>query len=473
MRFIREKSFYRSIIAISVPIALQNLISFAVNMMDTVMLGMAPDGETLLSAASLGNQPFFILSMVSFGFASGSIVLAAQYWGKRDLDSIRTIMAMMLKLALSVSALITVFVIAAPESVMRIFSGNERIIAKGVEYLKILGWCYLFFTLSNCALIFLRSVEVLNIAVAANCVSLGLNVFLNWILIFGKLGFPALGIRGAAIATVAARIVEFCVTWGYILFRDKVLSFRVKDFLRFNPVLFRDMIRFGLPVLLNETLWGLGSSVQAGIFGHIDYTEADPVAANAVAQTIQQLVFVFMFGIANAAGVIIGKTIGEGKIKTARAQADTFRIFGYAIGLFGMLLLYFIRKPIVGFYNISEETRSLAEILIIVTAFITFFAATSGIGIVGLLRCGGDTRFCLFLEMGTLWLIAIPAAYAASRFLQLAVPYVLLAMKSDEIIKAVACVLRLRGSKWLHSTARDFAAERAAAQDGSVPQIEE
>ncbi len=455
MALVRDRSFYKNICVVGIPIALQNLISFAVNMMDTVMLGMAPEGETLLSAASLGNQPFFVLSIVCFGLASGATVLSAQYWGKRDTAAIRTIFSMVLKLAAVISLGFMLVVILAPEWVMRLYSTEEAIIARGVEYIRIVGWCYVFFGLSGCALIFLRSVETVKISVVVNLSSFAINVFLNWVLIFGKLGFPAMGIKGAAIATLTARLIEFVVTWGYVFFFDKKLRFRLRNLAAFDKTLFRDLVHYGAPVLLTETMWSLGTTVQAAIIGHIDYTEADPVAANSIAMMIQQLVFVVLFGVANASGVIIGKTIGAGQLKEARAQADTFLIFGYVIGAVGCGLLIALRKVAVSFYNISDVTKLLAEELIIAVAVITLFSGVGGICLVGVLRCGGDTRFCLALELITLWVVAVPLAYLGAAVLHLPVPFVLLLMKTDEIIKAIICIIRVRSGKWLHETARE------------------
>lgn len=454
---IKEKSFYKSVLTIAIPIALQNLISFATSMMDTIMLGVAQDGETLLSAASLANQPFFLLSMLCFGLASGASVLAAQYWGKNDIASIRRIFSIAVKLAFVMSLILGLTVLIFPRQVLSLYSDNEAIIEQGVYYLQIIGYAYFTFGLSSTAICLLRSVELVRISVLVNIVSFVTNVFLNWVLIYGKLGFEPMGIRGAAVGTLVARLSEFVITMIYVFHTDSRLGFRFRHLLGFSKPLFKDMLKFGSPVFINESLWALGITVQASIIGHITYADGDPVAANSLASMIQQLALIVVFGIANAAAVVIGKTIGEGDAQKARKQADTFRILGYLVGVLAFLTLFLLKDVAVGFYNIPDDSKALASQLITVVAFITLFIGSSGMGIVGILRGGGDTRFCLLAEMITLWCVAVPLAWLGANVWYLPVPVVLLLMKLDEPIKAIVCVIREKSGRWLRKVTRDTA----------------
>jgi Na+-driven multidrug efflux pump len=208
-------------------------------------------------------------------------------------------------------------------------------------------------------------------------------------------------------------------------------------------------------VLINELLWGLGVSVQSAIFGHITYGTGNTVAAYSVVNTIQQLGTILMFGIASATGVIVGRTIGEGKIKTAKDQSDTFRILALAVGVLSCGLLLLIRSPMVAAFALEPLTSALAEQMMIVTAFNVLFVSFSSIFIVGVLRGAGDTRFCLILEMGSLWCVSLPVAFVMSVFLRLPVPVVLIGMRVDEVIKAVACMIHTRNEKWIRVVARD------------------
>lgn len=455
MRLITSKRFYKNTIAIAIPIALQNLITYGTSMMDTIMLGRADDTGTLLSASSLANQPFFLLSLICFGLSGASLVLSSQYWGKRDLKAVRLIYSIILKAAFTISFLMAAVVLIFPEWVMGLYSNNSDIIAAGAQYLRILGWAYVFFGVENTMLCSIRSVELVKISVVVNMTSFCMNVFLNWVLIFGNLGAPALGIQGAAIATLAARLSEFVITFVYLFFIDKRLRFRPKDFLLFDITMAKDLFKHGLPVLLNEMFWSLGITMQAAILGHISYSAGDPVAANSIASMIQQLSTVAIFGISNASGVVIGKSIGEKRLEDAKRQADTFIAMGIVVGAIACAFILVMKNIVVGFYTVPDETKELARQLITVIAFVTFFSSMSSVEIVGILRGGGDTRFCLWAEMLALWATAIPLAFCASTFLQWSVPVVLMCMKIDEPIKVIASLIRILKGKWIRELTRE------------------
>lgn len=455
MRLITSKRFYKNTIAIAIPIALQNLITYGTSMMDTIMLGRADDTGTLLSASSLANQPFFLLSLICFGLSGASLVLSSQYWGKRDLKAVRLIYSIILKAAFTISFLMAAVVLIFPEWVMGLYSNNSDIIAAGAQYLRILGWAYVFFGVENTMLCSIRSVELVKISVVVNMTSFCMNVFLNWVLIFGNLGAPALGIQGAAIATLAARLSEFVITFVYLFFIDKRLRFRPKDFLLFDITMAKDLFKHGLPVLLNEMFWSLGITMQAAILGHISYSAGDPVAANSIASMIQQLSTVVIFGISNASGVVIGKSIGEKRLEDAKRQADTFIAMGIVVGAIACAFILVMKNIVVGFYTVPDETKELARQLITVIAFVTFFSSMSSVEIVGILRGGGDTRFCLWAEMLALWATAIPLAFCASTFLQWSVPVVLMCMKIDEPIKVIASLIRILKGKWIRELTRE------------------
>ena len=455
MRIITNKNFYKMTLSIALPIAMQNLINFGTSMMDTIMLGRADTTGTLLSASSLANQPFFLMSLICFGLSGASMVLSSQYWGKRDVNAVKLIYAIIVKTALVISSIMAAVVLLFPEWVMSLFSNNAEIMAAGVKYLKILGWAYVIFGVENTLLCSIRSVELVKISVVVNLSSFVLNVFLNWVLIFGNLGAPALGIEGAAIATLSARAAEFIITFTYLFFIDKRLKFRPRDFLLYDKTMAKDLFKHGVPVLLNELFWSLGITMQAAILGHINYVSGDPVAANSIASMIQQLSTVVIFGVANAGGVIIGKSIGEKRIDETKKQANTFMLLSIIMGFIACCFILAMKNIVVSFYTVPPETKELAKQLIEVVAVVTFFSSIGATEIVGILRGGGDTRFCLWAEMLALWAAALPLAFVASNFLKWSVPLVLVCMKIDEPIKVLVSTTRIVRGKWIKELTRE------------------
>lgn len=453
MKFITDKKFYKNILAITIPITLQNLIVQATSMMDSIMLGRADDTGTFLSASSLANQPFFILSLMCFGVASGATVITAQYWGKHDTKSIREILSIALKAAFFLAALMGFAVLLFPETVMGIYTKDPEVIEAGAGYLKIIGYAYFTFGLSNTMLCAIRSVEIVKISVVVNLSSFFINTGLNYLLIFGHGPFPAMGIEGAAIATLIARVVEFVITFIYVFFIDKRLKFRLKDMFSFNKVFAKDLLRYGTPVFINELMWSLAISMQSAILGHITYSNGDPVAANSIASMVQQLSTVVIFGVANAAAVIIGKSIGEGKKERALREAYTFKYIAVILGVVACGVIFASKSFAIGFYTIPPQTKELASQLLNVVAVTTILVSTSSIYIVGILRAGGDTRFCLFMEMGALWFWAIPLAILGVVF-ELSVPMVLVLMKMDEPVKTISMLFRMRNDKWIRTLTR-------------------
>ncbi len=453
MKLITNKSFYMSILKIALPIALQNLITFSTSMMDTLMLGKADSTGVFLSASALANQPFFILTIMCFGLAGAGSVLTAQYYGKGDFCAIRKIFSLVLRVAVVIGIIAGTIVLLFPEGIMGIYTNDAELISAGAKYLRIIGFAYFIFAPGSTVLCSFRSIESVRISVVVNTVSFCLNVFLNWVLIFGNLGAPTMGIEGAAIATLAARISEFVITVIYLFFVEKRLGFRVSDIFLKCGYLISDMLRHGTPVLVIEVLWSLGMSVQAGILGHITYSAGDPVAANSIMSIVQQLSTIFLFGVANAAGVMVGKSIGEGNVDYVKKQAFTFNIFAIVLGLFAAGFILVLKKPMLSFYDFSEDTIRLAGELIDVMAVITVFVSFAAINIMGVLRGGGDTAFCLISETVCIWFIALPAAFVASK-LCWSVPVVFAFMKSDEVIKVIVCLFRYKKDNWVHVLTR-------------------
>lgn len=439
-----DKTFLLTLVTLMVPMILQNLLTLGTQMMDSIMLGQL--GQNELSASSLANQPFFIFNLLIFGMASGSSVLNAQFWGKRDIRSIKIIISICLKVAFTVSILLAAVVMLFPRAVMAVYTNDQAVIELGAQYLQVIGWCYIFHGIASTLLTSIRSVGIVRVAVVDSVFALVCNTSLNYILIFGKLGFPVLGVRGAAIATVITRIGEVAIVLTYLLFIDKKLKFRPRDLAAFEMGLLKNYLKNGLPVAFNEVFWSIGVSIQSMILGRLG---ADAVSASQMSSIVQQFATVFIFGVANAAAIIIGNDIGAGRMEEAKSRIRAFRWIAVWVGLFAAGVILVLSRPVVGFYNVPEETKELALQMLRMLSVIVLFVSQTGIGVVGLLRGGGDPRFGVFVDLCGLWLFAVPAALLAAFVFHAPVLAVYLCSKLDEPVKLVMLTWRMRNDRWI------------------------
>ena len=442
---IKDKNFYKVLFSITLPIAAQNFITFTVSLADSLMLGKV--GEIALSGANLANQLFFILMIITFGVTSAAMVFASQYWGKNDVYSMKRVITIMLRLAAVISVAASALAICIPETVMSWYSDDAAVIEAGASYLRIIGWAYPFYSITNAMASVLRSAHIVKISIVIYLSSLIVNVSLNWVLIFGHLGAPAMGVEGAAIATAVARLVEFIILIIYLAFFEKKIHYTIKDF--FVPV--KDYLgaffKTGAPVVLNEAIWSIGTSILSMIIGHIS---TEFVSANSIANIIWQCVWVVVSGMGNATSVVIGNAIGRGEKKEiVLNKAKTIVFLAAIMGILSAITLLIIRGPVINFYEVSAETKALAYDLIVSYAIIIVFQAMSVQYIVGIFRGGGDTKTAMIVDVLFLWITAIPLGALTGLVLGWAPPFVYLMLRSDELLKNIIGFLRLRSGKWI------------------------
>ncbi|MBR3692059.1 MAG: MATE family efflux transporter [Clostridia bacterium] len=443
---VREKSFYKTFFSMTGIIALQNLIVFSVNLADNVML--THWSADALAGVALVNQIQFLLQMLMQGIGEGALVFSSRSWGEGKREPIRAIANIGMRFALAVSLLLGVVVFAFPEAVLGLLSSDAEIVAAGAEYARIIVFTYPVFAVSQILLIVLRSVETVRIGFWLSVVALISNISLNYVLIFGRLGLPALGIRGAAIATLLARLIELCVLLVYVRFMDKKIALRTRHFFRrTDRALVRDYIRVGLPVFLSGGMWGIAQAMQTAVLGHMD---GDVISANAVAVTLFQIISVFMYASASSTAVMVGKIIGEGREDLIRPYTRTFQLLFVGIGLASGLTLFLLRHPILALYaNLSAEAERLS------LAFISILAVTS-VGtayqmpcLTGIVRSGGDTGFVLKNDFIFMWLIVLPSAAAAAFIFELSPVIVFICLKADQILKCFVAVIKINRYNWL------------------------
>ncbi|MCI8496718.1 MAG: MATE family efflux transporter [Clostridiales bacterium] len=441
------------LVAIALPIALQNLINVGVGMADTLMLGKL--GETELSGASLGTQPYFILTLIFFGLSSGASVLTAQYWGKGDTKTIRRIMGIAMRIALMVAAGFVLVIQLFPEMVMRIFTPEADVVREAVSYLRIVSVSYLCSAFTILYLNIIRSVEKVMISLGVFFTSFCLNVVLNWMLIFGvpQIGIEPMGVAGAAWATLISRIVEVILTVIYAFKVDKIIKFRLKNLLERDQVLTRDFRKYSMPVIFNELLWGVGISMHSVILGHLG---KEAVAASAIAKIIQQLSTVVMFGIANASAIIIGKSLGLGDRRYAKQSANTLLILATGVGVLSAGIIIALRPVVFAMYDLAEVTLYYVNAMMLILAVSTLFQAFNCTTIIGILRGGGDTRFALIIDASTLWLGSLVLGTLGAFVFQWSVPVVFALLLVDEMLKLPAGLIRVRGGHWLKNLTRNL-----------------
>ena len=445
-----NKIFLRNVAVLVIPIALQNLINAAVSAADVIMLGRV--SEYALSGASLGGQVQYIMMLIFFGLTSGASVLIAQYWGKKDMKSIEKVLGIAMRFALVIGMLFTVAAFFFAEQIMYIYSNDAMVVSEGVKYIRIVCFSYIIFAFNMVYLNTMRIIERVVVSTVVYSISLVVNIIVNALLIFGLLGLPKLGVVGAAIGTLVARIIEFVIVLIYDRRFNKVLKFRLSYLFERDKVLLRDFIVFSIPVVINELMWGLGTSTNTGILGNLG---ASVSAASSVAQTLRQLATVVSFGIASAAAIMIGKVIGENKLKLAKEYGKRFIFLTLAAGVLGGLLILAVRPIVLAVFALEPLTKEYMSMMMFVMSYFVVGQAFNTTIIVGILRAGGDTKFGLFLDVSTMWCCSILIGYLAAFVWKLNVTVVYMILMSDEIIKIPISYMRYRSGKWLRNVTRD------------------
>lgn len=444
-----KKRFYKMVVALVLPMALQNLINVGVTSADVIMLGKV--GETALSASSLGGQVYFILNLIFFGLTSGAAVLTAQYWGRQDKKTIERVLGISLRIAIVVGILFTAAAEIMPASLMRIFTNDEEIIQAGVSYLRIVAVSYFFTAVTMVYLNIMRSVEKVVIATVVYSISLVVNVILNAVFIFGLLGMPRMGVAGAALATTIARFVELLIVIWHNN-RNQVVRLRLKNVFYREKALMKDFGLYVMPVLVNELLWGSGMATISAILGHMG---SAAVAANSVVQVTRQLAMVVSFGVAGATAVVLGKTIGEGKEDLAKIYARRFVRLSFILGLCGGAVVLGVSPVARHFLALTPQASEYLKYMMYIMSYFCVGQSINTVLVVGVFRSGGDTRFGLILDGAALWGGSILFGAVAAFVWKFSVPLTFVFLASDEILKLPFSFWRYKSLKWLKNITRE------------------
>ena len=444
----REENHYmKLLLGVAIPIALQNLINVGVSTADTLMIGNI--SEVQLSAISQANQVYFIFTTILFGLCSGALVLTSQYYGKGEYGPIRTLIGLIMRIGCISGLVIGILAVIFPEQLMHIFTNNQDVIEYGSQYLRIVGFSYVFSGFTGVFLMGLRGIQNVKISMYIYGISLMLNIVLNTILIYGYVGFPRLEIRGAAIATLICRICESIMVIFYMYKKENVLHMRLSCMFERSRQYWKNLARFGIPALLSEVNWGLGIAVQAAIIGRLGVSF---LTASSFINVVQQLAGIILIGIGVGSGIIIGNLIGENKKDEAKRLSRTLLKVSVILGAMVAAAVILFRPIAPHLIQSSQETADYIRSMLFVSAYLLFNQAMSILTMAGILRGGGDTLYCAAFDIGTLWGLKIGGGILATAVLHLPPVWVYFILSSDEFVKALFTVPRVLRGNWIHET---------------------
>ena len=445
---IMNKNFWKKVLLIGLPVSIQNLINTTVNMVDTFMIGSL--GDEYVSAVGLANKVFFVMNLFVFGIVSGCSVLLSQYYGKRDDNNLNKTFGFMTILTLLASLLFFVGAMTIPANLMRLFTESEQLIKIGSPYLRIVSISYLFTAFSMAASGLLRSINKTKAPMYFTIISVLVNVLFNYIFIFGKLGAPAMMADGAAIGTIIARVVEFTLILFYMIFAKRDVKLSFKEMVAIDSEIVKKNLKFALPVIINELGWGIGTTIYSVIYGHMS---DDVVASMTIATALQDLVYALLFGVSTACAVIVGNQLGSNDLEDAQKTAKKLLVAGIALSaILGAILIALI-EPYLLIYKTNDVVRDNIRRVCIAYAFMMPARTFNLIMIVGILRSGGDTLFCMIMELGCLWGVGITSGAIGAFVFHLDVLFVFLLFETEQILKVIIGLFRYRQKKWVKNIA--------------------
>jgi len=446
--FFRDTEYLYELRKIAIPIIIQQFMFSGLNMLGVIFVGQK--GDAAVAAVGLAGQIAFILNLVHFGIISGAAMFTAQFWGKKDIPNLRRVLGLCLMLAISASMIFFTLSQLFPSQLLSLYSKDQAVITLGADYLRIFSWTFIVFAVTFSYSLVMRSTGDVKTPTVISVIALTISTFLSYALIFGKFGLPELGIYGAAVAAVIARLIE-CLALLTVAYSQKSpVAASLRELVGFDTKFFGRVIKPMLPVILNELFWSLGITTYNIIYARIGTTS---FAAMNIVGTIEQVAFVVFFGVSNATSVLVGNNIGAEQEEKAHLYAG-YSLYIAVIG--GMLVgvaIQFAKVPVLSLYRVSPDViQNASNILTIMSLFIWMRVSNMTI-VVGILRAGGDTRYSLFLDGIIIWIVGVPMAYLAAFKLELPIYFVYLFAMSEETTKWILGIIRYRSRKWINNLA--------------------
>jgi putative MATE family efflux protein len=443
--YYRDPEYFHQLFKIGIPITLQQVVFSLLNMVGTIMVGQR--GDVALAAVGVAGQVYFLLNLFLFGIISGSAMVTAQLWGKRDIPSIRKVLALCLWMSLTISGIFMLLAEIIPAQIVKVYSSDSQVIILGSNYLRILAGAFLFFAITLSFSLVLRSIGNVKLPASISVASLMLNILLSYGLIFGKLGMPEMGVLGAAWAAFISRILECGALLAIVYISRSPVAASVRELFSFDVHFFMRVMKPILPVILNEFLWSLGITAYNAVYGHIG-TEA--LAAINILSTVDNLAISLFMGISNATSVAVGNSIGAGEQEKAYRYAGRSLVLGTALAVLVGSLVLLMRAPVISLYKVSLEAADSTYYLLTVLGLFLWIRGTNMTIVIGLLRGGGDTRYSLVLDGFIIWILGVPMALLGAFVFHLPIQWVYLMVMSEEVTKWILGLRRYFSRKWIH-----------------------
>ena len=445
------RAFYRDVTSLAVPIILQNLITNSLALLDTFMVGRL--GEAPMAAVTLANIPIFVVLLMVFGMQSGASVLISQFYGKGDQDSISRVLGIGFYVSGGVNLLFGCVMFFLPVPFMGLFGNEAAVVALAARYARVVAFSFFFDGLAQVYIAAHRSMANPKLGLGILAVAMVSNTFLNWVFIFGKLGAPALGVEGAALATLLSRILEFAIALGHLCW-NKRFRVRLSNLLRPGLAMVRRYFHYATPVVINETLWGLGTSLYPTIMGHMDHSQAI-LAAYGISGNIERMATVLVFAVGGTAAIIVGREIGAGRRDKVYDVARTLNtlafLVGLVVGLFMIAATFLFSGPVLyPLFRLSPEAAEIATVMSVITFSFLSLRSFNSTNTVGILRGGGDVRAASFIDLSPLWFVALPLAALTGLVLHQGILVVCLCIALENVVKFILSVRRFRSGLWIH-----------------------
>ncbi len=446
----KNKTFYRNFFSIYIALVLQNVVTLSVNLADNMMLGAY--SETSLAGVAAVNQIQFVYQQFLLALGDGLVIFCSQYWGKRQTAPMKKIAATAMHAGLLIAIALFVLVSLFSRQAVGIFTTDGPIIGEGVRYLRIIRFTYLFFAVTQLLLAALRSTETVRIAFQLSILTFFINCGINYVLIFGNFGAPRMGVRGAAVGTLIARMIECAVLIAYIAKKEKNLNLKLKDYLQFDRVLAKDYFKVTAPMLFVQGLWGVNTALQTVILGHM---KATAIAANSVASTLFLMVKSTAVGASSAASVIIGKTIGTGDIARVKEYSGRLQKMFIVIGVLSGIFLFFIRIPVLGLYDLQPATKEMANAFLIILSVVCVGMSYQMPTNNGIIRGGGNAMFVVKMDLVSIWMIVLPLSFIMAFVVKASPIVVVCCLNADQIFKCVPAFLESHYGNWICKLTRE------------------